>query len=448
MDMVLIGGTLIDGTGREPMPGAGVVVKEGRVHAVGPAGRLSYSREARVIDVAGLTIMPGLIDIHTHLTYHGDQPNVWQLEFEESVELNTLKAARNAAHILKTGFTSIGDGGCRGYIGPAIRDGVAKGVIPGPHIVAAGPILTGSAGLLDGMPVWIRMESDQALGMTVNGVDEVRRAVRSQVKGGVDWIKVSASGVAGSKFATAETEDLSADEIFAAVAVARKYGKPVHAHAHSREGVRACVEAGVLSLHSGEFVDGEILLLMREKGIIFSPTVAWLHARCLPGYVLAKDPAFVEEAWRAYAAARIAIVKARELGVKMAMGSDASHRFHHVPDGALELEYYQELGWPALEVITAATKTAAEAINRGDSRGTLAPGKVADILVVDGPVAEDVRVLRDKRNIKWMFQAGRELALAPDRGIFNADFKAAEWLDVPLGSSEPRSRAAGAAGRP
>jgi hypothetical protein len=118
-----------------------------------------------------------------------------------------------------------------------------------------------------------------------------------------------------------------------------------------------------------------------------------------------------------------------------------------VPDGVLELEYYQELGWPALEVITAATKTAAEAINRGDTRGTLAPGKVADILVVEGPVAEDVRVLRDKRNIKWMFQAGREVALAPDRGIVGPEFKAADWLDKPLGRSDSRcSRPA--AGRP
>jgi imidazolonepropionase-like amidohydrolase len=285
------------------------------------------------------------------------------------------------------------------------------------------------------------MESDQALGMTVNGADEVRGAVRAQVKGGVDWIKVSASGVAGSRFAGAETEDLSAEEIVAAVSEARKYGKPVHAHAHSREGVRACVEAGVLSLHSGEFVDEETLILMREKGIIFSPTVAWLHARCLPGYVLAENPAFVEEAWRAYAAARLAIVKARELGVKMAMGSDAAHRFHHVPDGVLELEYYQELGWPALEIITAATQTAAEAINRGDTLGTLAPGKRADILVVDGPVVEDIRVLRDKGNIKWMFQAGRELALAPDRGIYGRNFKAGEWLEQPLGR-QPRSNAA------
>jgi imidazolonepropionase-like amidohydrolase len=440
METVLIGGTLIDGTGREPIANAGVVMKEGKIHATGPSGRIKYGRDARVIDVAGLTLMPGLVDSHTHLTYHGDQPNVWQHEFEESVELNTLKAARNAAHILQTGFTSIGDGGCRGYIGPAIRDGVAQEVIPGPRIVAAGPILTGSAGLLDGMPVWIRLESDHALGMTVNGVDEVRRAVRMQVKGGVDWIKVSVSGVAGSRFATAESEDLSADEIRAAIIEARKYGKYVHAHAHSRGGgVRAAVGAGVLSLHSGEFADEEGLLLMRDKGIIFSPTIAWLHARCLPGYVLAEDAAFVEEAWRAYAAAKVSVAAARKLGVKMAMGSDASHRFHHVPDGVIELEYYQELGWPTLDVITAATKTAAEAINLGDTLGTLTPGKVADILVVEGPIAEDIRVLRDKRNIKWMCQGGREVALAPDRGLLGADFKVAEWLDKPLAKPKPAS---------
>lgn len=437
METVLIGGSLIDGTGREPVAGAGIVIKDGKIRATGRTETLSHGREARVIDVEGRTIMPGLIDTHTHLTYHGDQPNVWQLEFEESVELNTLKAARNAAMILQTGFTRIGDGGCRGFIGPAIRDAVAQRVIPGPHVVAAGPILTGSAGLLDSMPAWMRMESDVSLGMMVNGVEEVRRAVRTQIKGGVDWIKISASGVAGSRFATAEMGDLSREEIFAAVGEARKYARPVHAHAHSRDGVRTAVEAGVISLHSGEFADEETLLLIRERGTIFSPTVAWLHARCLPGYVLAESPVFVEEAWRAYAAAKDAIVKARELGVKMAMGSDASHRFHHVPDGILELEYFQVLGWPALEVITAATKTAAEAINRGEVAGTLEPGKAADLLVVEGAVAENIRVLRDKRNIWMMFQDGREVLLAPDRGPIGADFDVSEWLDKPLGRAEP-----------
>jgi len=431
---LIVGARLIDGTGREPVDNAAVLIEDGRIAAVGRTDTLARAPDARVIEAEGRTVMPALIDAHTHLTYHGDQPDVWQLEFQESVELNTLKAARNARMILEMGFATIGDGGCRSYIGPAVRDAIRQGVIPGPRVFAAGPILCGSAGLLDSMPAWIRLESDHALGMVVNGVDEVRRAVRTQVKGGVDWIKVSASGVAGSRYATAETDDLSRDEIMAAVAEARKFGKPVHAHAHSLEGVRASVEAGVLSLHSGEFADEALLALMRDKGVIFSPTIAWLHARCLPGYKLAEDPAFVEEAWRAYAAARVAVVKARELGVRIAIGTDAAHRFHHGPDGVLEMEYLQVLGYPALEVVTAATRTAAEAVSLGHEVGTLEPGKRADILVVEGEVAEDVRVLRDKRNIWRMLKDGREVALPAGRGRVGADFDVAASLNRPLGA--------------
>ena len=431
---LIVGARLIDGTGREPGDNAAVLIEDGRIAAVGRTDTLARARDARVIEAEGRTVMPALIDAHTHLTYHGDQPDVWQLEFQESVELNTLKAARNARMILEMGFATIGDGGCRSYIGPAVRDAIRQGVIPGPRVFAAGPILCGSAGLLDSMPAWIRLESDHALGMVVNGVDEVRRAVRTQVKGGVDWIKVSASGVAGSRYATAETDDLSRDEIMAAVAEARKFGKPVHAHAHSLEGVRASVEAGVLSLHSGEFADEALLALMRDKGVIFSPTIAWLHARCLPGYKLAEDPAFVEEAWRAYAAARVAVVKARELGVRIAIGTDAAHRFHHGPDGVLEMEYLQVLGYPALEVVTAATRTAAEAVSLGHEVGTLEPGKRADLLVVEGEVAEDVRVLRDKRNIWRMLKDGREVALPAGRGRVGADFDVAASLNRPLGA--------------
>ncbi|MGH6900849.1 MAG: amidohydrolase family protein [Geminicoccaceae bacterium] len=432
---LIVGGRLIDGTGRDPVDQAGVLIEDGRIAAVGQTDTLPRAPDARVIEAEGRTIMPALIDAHTHLTYHGDQPDVWQLEFQESVELNTLKAARNARMILEMGFATIGDGGCRSYIGPAVRDAIRQGVIPGPRVFAAGPILCGSAGLLDSMPAWIRLESDHALGMVVNGADEVRRAVRTQVKGGVDWIKVSASGVAGSRYATAETDDLSGDEIMAAVAEARKFGKPVHAHAHSLEGIRASVAAGVLSLHSGEFADEELLALMRDKGVIFSPTIAWLHARCLPGYKLAEDPAFVKEAWRAYAAARVSVVKARELGVRIAIGTDAAHRFHHAPDGVLEMAYLQALGYPALEVVTAATRTAAEAVNLGHEVGTLEPGKRADVLVVDGEVAEDVRVLRDKSNIWRMLKDGREVALPAGRGCVGADFDVASSLDRPPGAA-------------
>jgi imidazolonepropionase-like amidohydrolase len=287
------------------------------------------------------------------------------------------------------------------------------------------------------MPPWARLDSEHALAMVVDGPEEVRRAVRQQVKGGVDWIKVAASGVAGSRFSSAETDDLGEEEIRAAVAEAAKFGKPVHAHAHSREGVKAAVRAGVISLHSGEFVDEEGLELMRHRGVPFAATIAWLHARCLPVGGVAPDPAFAREARRAYDAARAALVRAREVGVPVAVGTDAAHRFPHVPDGVLELEYLQALGFPPLEALTAATRTAAVAVARGDVLGTIEPGKLADLLVVEGDPAADVRVLRDKRAIVAMWKEGVEVRLAPDRSCVGAGFSVAAQLDEPSEVSAP-----------
>jgi imidazolonepropionase-like amidohydrolase len=435
METVFLGGRLVDGTGRDPIADGGLVVAAGAIRAVGPSDRLRFDRDARVIHLDGRTVMPALVDCHTHLTYHRRQPDVWQQDMAESVELNTIAAALCARAILEMGFATIGDGGCRGLIGPAVRDAVARGLIPGPRVVAAGPILCGSAGLLDSVPAWMRLDSESALAMVVDGPAEVRRAVRRQVKGGVDWIKVAASGVAGSRFSSAETDDLGEDEIRAAVSEAAKFGKPVHAHAHSREGVKAAVRAGVISLHSGEFVDEEGLELMQRRGVAFAATIAWLHARCLPGYAPAHDPALVREARRAYDAARSALARARELRVKVAVGTDAAHRFPHVADGVLELEYLQALGYSPLEAITAATQTAAEAIGRSGLLGTLEPGKQADVLVVEGNPAEDVRVLRDKRRIVGMWKDGIEVLLPADRAHVGADFSVAAWLAEPAGDA-------------
>jgi imidazolonepropionase-like amidohydrolase len=414
---VLRGGRLIDGTGRDPVAGAGLVIEDGTIAQVDRGDRLRAAPGARVIDLDGRTIMPGLVDCHTHLSYHASQPNAWTLEMEESVELSTVKAVLNARAILEMGFTTIADGGCRGLIGPALRDAIAGGFIPGPRVVAAGQILCGPAGLLDSMPVWVRYESDVALAAIVDGPDEVRRAVRRQIKAGVDYVKVAASGVAGSRWSDAETSDLDQDEIAAAVREAAKHRRWVHAHAHSADGIKAAVRAGVRSLHSAEFADEEALALARERGVVLSATIAWLHARCLPGYVLARDdPAFAAEARRAFLAAAAMLVRAREMGVKVAVGTDAAHRFFHAPDGVLEMEYLAALGYPPLEVIRAATQTAAEAVGLHGTVGTLAPGQRADVLVVEGDPAEDVSVLRDKRRIAHLFKDGREVALAPDRG--------------------------------
>ena len=426
--LLIRGGRLIDGTGREPLDKAALVIQDGRIVEVGPVDLVSAPRDARVVDADGLTIMPGLVDIHTHLTYHASQPNAWRQEMEEPVELTAVKAAANARAILEMGFTTVADGGCRGLIGPAIREAVVQGVIAGPRIVAAGQILCGTAGLLDSMPPWVRYESDVSLGRIVDGPADVRRAVREQVKGGVDFIKVAASGVAGSPFSDAETEDLDVEEMRAAVVEAARHRRWVHAHAHSAASVKAAVAAGVRSIHSGEFADDEALLAMRERGVPFAVTIAWLHARSRPDYVLARDnPAFADEARRAFVAAARVLPRARELGVKVAIGTDAAHRFFHAPDGVLELEYLQALGYPALEVLRAATWTAAEAIVRDDV-GALTPGKAGDVLLIDGDPAEDVGVLRDKRRIVEIFKAGEEQARGQLRELPGRGFDVVEAL--------------------
>ena len=424
---------LIDGSGDEPKRDQAVSIVMGRIQSVGPANRAKPQPEAQVVDLEGRAILPGLIDAHTHLTYHEERPDVWALERQESVELNAFFAARNAARVLAGGFTSIGDGGCRGFIGPAVRDAARLGLIPGPDIVAAGPIICGVAGLLDGTAPWADENNGTSLGMTANGTDAVRAAVRRQVKGGVDWIKIAASGVAGSPFSSAETDDLGFEEIHAAVSEAAKYGKLVHAHAHSRNGILAAVRAGAVSIHSAEYADEECLDAMAENGTIFSPTIAWLHVRCMESFGAPPDAEFRRQAWHAFDHSRLMLPEARRKNVRIAVGSDAAHRFPHVPSAVLEMEYLEALGYSPLEVIRAATETAAAAIGRGKDRGRIAPGYAADILVVDGNPAEGVRLLRDPKRIWRSYRAGRLVELDAikselSRRIAAVDFELREWL--------------------
>jgi imidazolonepropionase-like amidohydrolase len=431
--LLLRGGLLIDGSGDAPKRDHAVAIVDGCIRSVGPASTIGADADMEVVDVEGRTIMPGLIDAHTHVTYHEERPDVWALERQESVELNTLFAARNAERVLATGVTSIGDGGCRGFIGPAVRDAIRLGLVAGPDIVAAGPILCGEAGLLDGSAAWADERNATSLAMTVGGADAVRAAVRRQVKGGVDWIKVSASGVAGSPFSSAQTDDLGFDEIQAAVSEAAKYGRLVHAHAHSRNGILAAVRAGAVSIHSAEYADDECLDAMAAKGTIFSPTIAWLHVRCIEQFKAPRDPRFRREAFDAFDHARSMIAEARSRNVRIALGSDASHRFPHIPSAILEMEYLEALGYTPLEAIRAATSTAAEAIGRGKERGRIAPGYAADVLIVDGNPAQGVGVLRDPRRIWRTYRRGRPVELDTvradlSRRIASVDFDPRSWL--------------------
>jgi imidazolonepropionase-like amidohydrolase len=428
MAIIVKGGLLIDGSGREPTPDATIVLDKGAITRVETARKVVPHSDDTIIDAEGRTLMPGLIDAHTHLGYHSRQPDVWTQELKESVELNTIYAAANARAILHCGFTAIGDGGCRGFISSAVRDAINNGTIEGPRVRAAGAIICGEAGLLDNTPPWSEARTHASLGMMVTGADEVRRAVRRQVKGGVDWIKVAASGVAGSTWSSADTDDLSYDELHAAVVEAKKYGRPVHAHAHSVGGIKAAVRAGAISIHSAEFADDEAVEEMRRTGVYFSPTIAWLHARCMPQFGAPTDPEFRAEAWGAFEASRRMLAHTKLLAPILALGTDAAHRFPHVPDGVVEMQYLVALGFTPMQVIVAATKNAAAAIGCGETLGQLQVGQMADVLMVAGNPAEDVSILRNKCNIVGMWKGGVEVTLAHDRGRVGIDFDPSLWL--------------------
>jgi imidazolonepropionase-like amidohydrolase len=251
--------------------------------------------------------------------------------------MNTVHAVESARAILATGCTAIGDGARRWNIAVAIRDGVSRGIIAGPKVVAAGQMLSGSAGIGDHTAAWGALDHEAFLGVVVNGPHEVRAAVRRQVRSGVDWIKITASGTPGNPSIGGRTQDLEYDEIRAAVEEAAKFGKPVHAHAHDPRGVRDAVRAGVISVHSAEFVDDEGLELMKERGCVFVPTIAWLRFRVNEdnarqytrawGFGDAQISRFVGECREAWEAARDAIVRAFRVGTPTAIGSDGAHVF-------------------------------------------------------------------------------------------------------------------------
>jgi imidazolonepropionase-like amidohydrolase len=416
-DLLLLNGRVIDGTGTEPRTGWAVASKGGRIAAIGPTETVPMPDGARAFDVRGMSVMPGLIDAHTHVTYHSGEQSRMLQQLTETIELNTVRAVTNARVILEMGCTAIGDGGTRGNIASAVRDAVTQGLIPGPKIVAAGQIISGSGGLMDQHAAWGKLEDDSLLGIAVDGPEAVRAVVRRQVRSGVDWIKVSASGVPAYPWINARTQDLGYEELAAAVQEAAKFGKFVHAHAHDRNGLRDAVRAGVISLHSGEYVDDEGLAMMRDRSCVFVPTIAWLRFRADITYMRdflravkltdEEIASYVHDCADAYERCREAIRKAVAVGVPVAVGSDAAHTFPPF-DLAYEMEHLQDLGIAPLDVIKCATQVSAKAIGRSDI-GILEAGKAADVIVVDGDPAADVSVLRDKSRIVMIVQDGKVL---------------------------------------
>lgn len=364
-------------------------IESGRIKAIGAAADLEKQlpKGIQTIDLSSKTILPGLIDCHTHLTFNPNMAGPAGLHV--SYPREALIGAHNAKVTLEAGFTTVRNLGAHGYSDIALRDAIIAGDVPGPRMLASGPPLSITGGHADEnylAPQYNFFEEGVA-----DGVDAVMAKVREDIKYGADVIKFMATGGVMSEGDNPALEQYSPEEMKAIVETAHGLGRKVAAHAHGELGIKNAVLAGVDSIEHGSYIQDEEIRLMKERGTYLVPTVyleEWLMENINS---IGMTPNMIEKAKIVLPIARENLSHAFQSGVKVAFGTDAAVYPHGL--NAHEFGTMVDMGLPPLLAIQAATVNAADLIGWSDRVGTLEAGKYADIIAVDGDPVANVRVL-------------------------------------------------------
>ncbi|HXI90582.1 MAG TPA: amidohydrolase family protein [Blastocatellia bacterium] len=391
-------GKLVDVRSGRVLTDQAILIEGDRIKQVGPAQSIQVPAGARVIDLSNATILPGLIDCHTHLTLEPGQTGYESLGI--SIPREALFGAKNAKLTLEAGFTTVRNVAAHGYTDVALRDAINAGDVPGPRIDAAGPAIGVTGGHMDNS--LLAPEYHHSSESVADGVPALIAKVREQVKYGADVIKIAATGGVLSKGDSPEATQFSDEEIRAVVAEAHRLGRKVAAHAHGAAGIKQAVMAGVDSIEHGSFIDDEAIRLMKEKGTYLVPTL-YLADWFIDNYQRLRVPAFmVEKAKVVMPAARQNIARAFKAGVKVAFGTDAAVYPHGL--NAREFAVMVKLGMTPMQSIQAATLNAADLLGWSDRVGSIEAGRFADIIAVNGDPIADVTVLE---HVAFVMKSGQ-----------------------------------------
>ena len=397
MRRILANARIIDGTG-EVQEDRFIVLDGGAIADIRPMADFPETPNAEIVDVAGNTVMPGIIDCHVHLSIDGDADPIGQV-VADSDALAALRMAKNAEKTLAAGITTVRDLGAKNHVDISFRRAVAEGVY------RAAPRL-----ILSGQPVTMTGGHCWQFGREANGADDVRRAAREQIRAGADCVKLMATGgilTQGNEIGAAQLEEA---EMRAAIEEAEKAGKLTAVHAHGASGIKNGVRAGVHSVEHAYYLDDEGIDMMLARGTWLVPTAAAVGLVVENGIDAGIPPDVVEKAEAAIESQRATCRKAWRAGVKIAMGTDAGTPYNRHGENMQELEAMVAVGMSPMEAICAATRRGAELLGLADEIGTIEAGKTADILVVDGDPLEDIAILRATDRIALVLKDGEVVA--------------------------------------
>lgn len=378
---------LFDGTSETLIRNAVVVVEGNRITAVNPA---TAPANARVIDLGDATILPGFIDAHVHLTAESG-PNYYLDFFQEMMRHpaeQALLATTYARKTLEAGFTTVRNVGAQDWVDIGLRNAINNGWVVGPRMLVAAHAISSTGGHADFYPIAPENGFEQKGPMQgiCNGVAECRAAVRYQIKYGADVIKFMPSGGVLSLGDPVDAPELSQDEMNAIVEEAHHWGRKVAAHCHGDTAARMAIQAGVDSIEHGSFMKPETLAMMKEHGTYLVPTLLageWVMRS------IDKFPAPIQAKGRAAVAARSDMFRnALKQGVKIAFGTDSAVSPHGM--NALEFALETSLGMSSAAALRSATSSAADLLGVSDRVGTIAAGKLADIIAVPGNPLDDI----------------------------------------------------------
>jgi imidazolonepropionase-like amidohydrolase len=394
----LTNGRLFDGTGGGLRDGVAVLVEDGLIARVG-ASLDAPPEGARIVDLGGRTLLPGLVDAHAHLYGHVPEPQHGAEPLWPGTQSHFL--ASDLGEMLRMGFTTVRDVGSYGDVAFEVRQAARYGAFQTPRILSCGRIISATSPggrFFEGMYV------------EVDGPDEMRRGVREQIRRGADFVKVMTTGARSVELEDPDPAQLTREEIAAIVDEAHRLGYRVAAHAEGMAGTELAVELGIDTIEHGMYLNQrpDLLERMAANGQVLVPTLSCFYGMgeldCGP--VGEWSPLLVDLAVYNLEQAGLTLRAARDAGVTIALG----HDWHPLSNAAVELLRMIEHGLSALEALVAATSGAARALGLDDRIGTIAPGKLADLVVVDGDPLSEPELLRDRSRIWLVLRLGKPVA--------------------------------------